>query len=82
MMRTRILWFGVGFASASGAIAQFVLKDLWTDRTSLASQVTEKFDSLDARVFNLESVISSNHTSPQGKRRERCVNNRDGSSST
>ncbi|KAG6393663.1 hypothetical protein SASPL_147908 [Salvia splendens] len=65
MMRTRILWFGVGFASASGAIAQFVLKDLWTDRTSLASQVTEKFDSLDARVFNLESVISSNHTSPQ-----------------
>lgn len=28
-------------------------------------QVTEKFDSLDARVFNLESVISSKRTSPQ-----------------
>lgn len=39
MMRTRLLWFSVGFASASGAIAQFVFKDLWSDRSSLASQV-------------------------------------------
>lgn len=39
MMRTRLLWLSLGFASTSGAIAQFVVKDLWTDRSSLASQV-------------------------------------------
>lgn len=38
-MRTRLFWLSLGFASASGAIAQFVLKDLWVDRNSLASQV-------------------------------------------
>ncbi|XP_057771271.1 uncharacterized protein LOC130991193 isoform X1 [Salvia miltiorrhiza] len=65
MMRTRFLWFGLGFASASGAIAQFVVKDLWTDRSSLTSQLTEKFNSLDTRVSNLESVISTKPTSPQ-----------------
>ncbi|KAL1544872.1 hypothetical protein AAHA92_21669 [Salvia divinorum] len=65
MMRTRFLWFGLGFASASGAIAQFVVKDLWTDRTSLFDQLREKFNSLDTRVSNLESVISKEATSPQ-----------------
>lgn len=64
-MRTRLLWFSLGFASASGAIAQFVFKDLWTDRSSLASQLTGKFNSLDTRVSNLESVISNKPTSPQ-----------------
>lgn len=39
MIRTRLLWFSLGFASASGAIAQFVFKDLWMDRNSLTSQV-------------------------------------------
>ncbi|KAG8369464.1 hypothetical protein BUALT_Bualt14G0016400 [Buddleja alternifolia] len=66
MMRTRLLWFSVGLASASGAITQFIFKDLWIDRTSLASQLKEKFNSLDTRVSNLESsVISNTPTSPQ-----------------
>ncbi|KAH6777526.1 hypothetical protein C2S51_008838 [Perilla frutescens var. frutescens] len=53
------------FPSASGAIAQFVFKDLWTDRSSIASQLTQKFNSLDTRVSNLESVISNKPISPQ-----------------
>ncbi|KAI3470161.1 hypothetical protein Pfo_026824 [Paulownia fortunei] len=65
MIRTRLLWFSLGFASASGAIAQFVFKDLWTDRNSLISQLEEKFNSLDTRVSNLESVISNKPTSSQ-----------------
>ncbi|PIN00883.1 hypothetical protein CDL12_26619 [Handroanthus impetiginosus] len=65
MIRTRLLWFTLGFASTSGAIAQFVFKDLWIDRNSLASQLKEKFDSLDTRVSNLESVISNKTTPSQ-----------------
>ncbi|CAA0833277.1 Unknown protein [Striga hermonthica] len=49
----------LGFASTSGAIAQFIFKDLWLERHSLASQLKENFNSLDARVSNLESLISS-----------------------
>ncbi|KAH6766295.1 hypothetical protein C2S52_017278 [Perilla frutescens var. hirtella] len=58
-------WFSLGFASTSGAIAQFVFKDLWTDLSSIASLLTEKFNSLDTRVSNLESVISNKPISPQ-----------------
>lgn len=107
MMRTRLFWLSLGFASASGAIAQFVLKDLWVDRNSLASQVQfplkrtciflteciqlfvlpfciclccwffsnfwlllyvqlkEKFNSLETRVSNLESAVSSKPAASQ-----------------
>ncbi|KAL3835080.1 hypothetical protein ACJIZ3_009816 [Penstemon smallii] len=65
MFRTRLLWFSIGFASASAAITQFIVKDLWVDRTSISSKLKENFDSLDSRISNLESVISSKPTSPQ-----------------
>ncbi|KAL8048846.1 hypothetical protein ABFX02_07G093700 [Erythranthe guttata] len=65
MIRTRLLWSSLGFVSTSGAIAQFVLKDLWIDRNSLSSQLKEQFNSLDTRVSNLESVISSKPNSSQ-----------------
>ncbi|KAL0413765.1 UNVERIFIED_CONTAM: hypothetical protein Sradi_1578200 [Sesamum radiatum] len=65
MMRTRFLWFSLGLASTSGAIAQFILKDLFVDLESLAFQVKEKFNSLEARVSNLESDIPRRPTSSQ-----------------
>ncbi|KAL3641608.1 hypothetical protein CASFOL_012423 [Castilleja foliolosa] len=65
MIRTRLLWFTLGVASTSGAIAQFIFRDLMVERNSLSSQLTEKFNSLDARVSNLESVIPNKPTSPQ-----------------
>ncbi|KAL8461264.1 hypothetical protein ACS0TY_032657 [Phlomoides rotata] len=61
----RLLWFTVGFASTSGAIAQFVFKDLYTDRNSISSQLKEKFNSLDTRVSNLESAITNQPISTQ-----------------
>ncbi|KAL0387989.1 UNVERIFIED_CONTAM: hypothetical protein Sradi_2680700 [Sesamum radiatum] len=63
MMRTRFLWFSLGLASTSGAIAQFILKDLFVDLESLTFQVKEKFHSLETRVSNLESDIPRRPTS-------------------
>ncbi|XP_051116655.1 uncharacterized protein LOC127241579 isoform X2 [Andrographis paniculata] len=65
MIRTRLLWFTLGFASASGAIAQFVCRDLWADRNSRSRELMDKFNALDARVSNMESVVSSSSTSSQ-----------------
>ncbi|OVA03044.1 hypothetical protein BVC80_1807g16 [Macleaya cordata] len=56
MMRTRLLWFGFGFTVAGAAIAQFVWRDLLTDRHSLSSEVNHKFDALEARISMLESL--------------------------
>ncbi|KAA8531435.1 hypothetical protein F0562_006212 [Nyssa sinensis] len=57
MLRTRLLWFTFGFTSAAGSMSHFIFKDLWVDSYSLSSQLKEKFDALDARVFNLERVL-------------------------
>ncbi|KAL8487967.1 hypothetical protein ACS0TY_024304 [Phlomoides rotata] len=65
MIRMILLWFTVGFASTSGAIAQFVFKDLYADRNSISSQLKEKFNSLNTRVSNLESAIMNQPISPQ-----------------
>ncbi|XP_052207895.1 uncharacterized protein LOC127811768 [Diospyros lotus] len=65
MMRTRLVWFTFGFGSSAAAITHFIFKDLWIDRQSLSSHLKEKFDALDARVSNLEQVVSSNSMPPQ-----------------
>ncbi|KAL5794426.1 hypothetical protein ACOSP7_003020 [Xanthoceras sorbifolium] len=57
MLRTRLLWFTIGFSATGAAIAQFVWKDLWTDRYALYADTKQKFDALEARVLNLESNL-------------------------
>ncbi|XP_057490802.1 uncharacterized protein LOC130776557 [Actinidia eriantha] len=68
MMRTRLLWFTVGFSSAAAVMTQFFFRDLWSDRHSLSSQLKEKFDALETRVSNLEPVISTDSTSHEEER--------------
>uniref|UniRef100_A0A2P2ITL8 Uncharacterized protein LOC105643658 n=1 Tax=Rhizophora mucronata TaxID=61149 RepID=A0A2P2ITL8_RHIMU len=60
MLRTRLLWFTVGFTVTAAAIAQFAWRDLWAERLSLSSDAKQKFDALEARVANLESIPSQN----------------------
>ncbi|XP_038702797.1 uncharacterized protein LOC119999363 [Tripterygium wilfordii] len=60
MLRTRLLWFTLGFSVSGAAIAQFVWRDLLTDRYALASDLEHKFDGLAARVQNLENIGARN----------------------
>ncbi|XP_035540914.1 uncharacterized protein LOC109022194 [Juglans regia] len=59
MLRTRVLWFGVGFSVVGAAIAQLIWRDSWTDRHALFSDTKQKFDALEARLLNLEATISN-----------------------
>ncbi|CAN1316069.1 hypothetical protein LINPERPRIM_LOCUS29922 [Linum perenne] len=66
MLRTRLVWFTVGFSVSGAAIAQFVGRDLWADRIALSSHVMKhKMDSLEARVSSLESITAQNATAAQ-----------------
>nr|DAD43426.1 TPA_asm: hypothetical protein HUJ06_001656 [Nelumbo nucifera] len=56
MLRTRLVSFALGFSVAGAAISHFVWRDLWADRHSLSSDMKERFDILEARVSNLESL--------------------------
>ncbi|KAI4354028.1 hypothetical protein L6164_002929 [Bauhinia variegata] len=67
MLRTRILWFTLGFGTTSTAISHFVWKDLWVDRHHLSLDMKRKFDVLDGRVSNLESILNQNSTSDQAE---------------
>ncbi|MBA0786962.1 hypothetical protein Gotri_027409 [Gossypium trilobum] len=74
MMRSRLLWFTLGFSVTAASISQFIYRDLWTDRYALKSDVLtsvvfwflefgemkDKFDALEARVSNLESLPTEN----------------------
>ncbi|CAK9140074.1 unnamed protein product [Ilex paraguariensis] len=60
MIRTRLAWFTLGFATAGATITHLVLKDLWVHRNSLSSDLKLKFDALDTRITNLEPVLSNN----------------------
>ncbi|XVE78241.1 hypothetical protein DITRI_Ditri13aG0128800 [Diplodiscus trichospermus] len=60
MIRRRLLWFTLGFSVTAVSISQFIYKDLWIDRYALKSDVKQKFDALEARVSNLESLPSDN----------------------
>ncbi|KAH1130883.1 hypothetical protein J1N35_002261 [Gossypium stocksii] len=60
MMRSRLLWFTLGFSVTAASISQFIYRDLWTDRYALKSDMKEKFDALEARVSNLESLPTEN----------------------
>ncbi|MCL7024296.1 hypothetical protein MKW94_002013, partial [Papaver nudicaule] len=54
MMRSRLVSFGFGLCAAGAVIAQFVWKDLFTERISLTSEVNHKFDALE--ISMLESL--------------------------
>ncbi|OMO72742.1 hypothetical protein CCACVL1_17622 [Corchorus capsularis] len=60
MYRRRLLWFTVGFSVTAASISQFIYKDLWTDRVALKADMKRKFDELETRVSNLESLPSEN----------------------
>ncbi|TYH62213.1 hypothetical protein ES332_D07G103900v1 [Gossypium tomentosum] len=60
MMRSRLLWFTLGFSVTAASISQFIYRDLWTDRYALKSDMKEKFDALEARVSNLETLPTEN----------------------
>ncbi|KAM7461076.1 hypothetical protein LguiA_029197 [Lonicera macranthoides] len=62
MVRTRLLWFTVGFGSATAAMTHFIFRDLFNDRHSLSSQ--EKFDALNTRVSNLEQPVLAENSTP------------------
>ncbi|PNX97866.1 hypothetical protein L195_g021102 [Trifolium pratense] len=57
MMRTRLLWFGVGFTASAAVVSHFIWKDLWVDRHALSSHITHQFDALQTRISNLESTL-------------------------
>ncbi|XP_062096718.1 uncharacterized protein LOC133802435 [Humulus lupulus] len=56
MLRTRLVWTSIGFAVSAAAISQFVWKDLLVDRHTFSSEMKQKFDALEQRVANLQSV--------------------------
>ncbi|KAL1827014.1 hypothetical protein ACET3Z_005426 [Daucus carota] len=59
MLRTRLLWFTLGFGCATAAMGNFVFRDLWFQRQNLSSSLNQKFEALDSRVSKLE------HLNPQ-----------------
>ncbi|PON42580.1 fanconi anemia group D2 protein [Parasponia andersonii] len=65
MFRSRLVWFSLGFSVSAAAISQFVWKDLLVDRYALSSDMKNKFDALEQRVQNLESVAYQN-SNPSG----------------
>ncbi|CAB4261430.1 unnamed protein product [Prunus armeniaca] len=58
MLRTRLLWFGLGFSLTGASISHLVWKDLLVDRCALSSDVKQKFDALEGRIVNLERSLS------------------------
>ncbi|KAL8098189.1 uncharacterized protein LOC141682717 [Apium graveolens] len=57
MLRTRLLWFTLGFGSATAAMSHFVFRDLWLHRQNLSSTLKQQFEALDTRVSNLEHLL-------------------------
>ncbi|KAL9290659.1 hypothetical protein AtNW77_Chr3g0163151 [Arabidopsis thaliana] len=55
MLRTRLLWFTLGFSVTGGSIAHIVWRDLYAERFAISSDMKEKFSALEGRVSGLES---------------------------
>uniref|UniRef100_A0A6N2MTV7 Hexosyltransferase n=1 Tax=Salix viminalis TaxID=40686 RepID=A0A6N2MTV7_SALVM len=60
MVRTRLAWFIVGFSVSAAAISQFTWRDLSNERYALSYHMNQKFEDLEARVLNLESISPQN----------------------
>ncbi|XP_019059077.1 PREDICTED: uncharacterized protein LOC104822455 [Tarenaya hassleriana] len=63
MLRTRLLWFTLGFSVTGASIAHLIWRDLYADRYSISSDMKEKFNALEARVSGLESPTVENPNS-------------------
>ncbi|XP_019096967.1 PREDICTED: uncharacterized protein LOC104764479 [Camelina sativa] len=55
MLRTRLLWFTLGFSVSGGSIAHLVWRNLYAERFAITSDMKEKFNALEGRVSGLES---------------------------
>jgi hypothetical protein len=42
MIRTRLLWFGVGFSVAGAAVSRLIWRDIGIDRYALFSDVSSR----------------------------------------
>ncbi|WCJ37321.1 hypothetical protein M5689_018469 [Euphorbia peplus] len=65
MLRSRLLWFSMGFSVSAATIGHFVFRDLWADRYALSSHVNQTLDTLETRLNNLESMSDHNSNSTQ-----------------
>ncbi|XP_004148945.1 uncharacterized protein LOC101218167 [Cucumis sativus] len=63
MLRTRLFWFSLGFATTAASISHFVWRDLLAYRCALSSDMERSFDALEARISNLESARNRNSVS-------------------
>ncbi|XP_077229333.1 fanconi anemia group D2 protein [Tasmannia lanceolata] len=63
MLRTRLVSFALGFSTAGAAISHFVWKEMWSDRSSLSSEIKHRFGALEARITELESLAYRNSDS-------------------
>ncbi|KAJ0234077.1 hypothetical protein HA466_0276220 [Hirschfeldia incana] len=61
MLRTRLLWFTLGFSVTGASVAHLVWRDLYAERFAISSDMKEKFAALESRVTGLES---SGHENP------------------
>ncbi|XP_006299004.2 uncharacterized protein LOC17891096 [Capsella rubella] len=65
MLRTRLLWFTVGFSVSGASIAHLVWRDLYAERFAITSDMKEKFNALEGRVSGLESAGYENPSPAQ-----------------
>ncbi|CAN8260131.1 unnamed protein product [Cochlearia groenlandica] len=64
MLRTRLLWFTLGFSVSGASIAHLVWRDLYAERFAISSDMKEKFNGLEGRVSGLESTGHDEIQSP------------------
>ncbi|KFK38217.1 hypothetical protein AALP_AA3G084100 [Arabis alpina] len=65
MLRTRLLWFTLGFSVSGASIAHLVWRDLYAERYAISSDMKEKFHALEGRVSGLESASYENPSPAQ-----------------
>ncbi|KAL1211986.1 hypothetical protein V5N11_023956 [Cardamine amara subsp. amara] len=64
MLRTRLLWFTLGFSVTGASVAHLVWRDLYAERFAISSEMKEKFTALEGRVSGLESAGGNENLSP------------------
>ncbi|XP_018486412.1 uncharacterized protein LOC108856994 isoform X1 [Raphanus sativus] len=70
MLRTRLLWFTLGFSVTGASIAHLVWRDLYAERFAISSDMKEKFGALESRVSGLESGSGHDNPSPAQEQKE------------